>query len=120
MGPKKIKQTKSGFDQKDIGQAGKQYNISEYNAELMKYRPQPTEFLLCGAFGAPEGRFGGGAVFYLIQRSMQFLVVVDVYKYVLYVEVRYLLQHRVQQTGSDWDIRQGCMSFIFTCHPFAN
>ena len=62
----------------------------------------------------------GGAVFYLIQRSMQFLVVVDVYKYVLYVEVRYLLQHMVQQTGSDWDIRQGCMSFIFTCHPFAN
>ena len=46
------------------GQAEKQSKISKYNAKLIKYSPRATKSLLWGAFGAPEGGFGGGgAVF---------------------------------------------------------
>ena len=34
--------------------------MSKYNANLVKYSPQATESVLWGAFGAPEGGFGGG------------------------------------------------------------
>ena len=64
-GPKKtIKQTKSRFDQKDLGQAEKQLQIRKYNAKLIKYSPSTTKSSLWGAEGAPEGEFGrSGAVF---------------------------------------------------------
>ena len=58
-----IKQTKSGFDQKDPGQGERQSTMSKFNAKLIKHSPQATKFFLWGAFGAPQGGFGGeGAV----------------------------------------------------------
>ena len=68
-----IKQTKSGFDQKDPGQAEKQLEITKYSVKLIEYSPQGTKFLAWGAFGAPEGGFGSGGL-YSISLALYLLI----------------------------------------------
>ena len=54
-----IKQTKSGFDQRDSGQAGKQNKSEQMQHQINQIQPPSDSIPLCGAFGAPEGGFGG-------------------------------------------------------------
>ena len=54
-GPKTIKQTKSGFDQKDQGQAEKQAKMRKYIAKLAKLSQEVMKSTLWGACGDPDG-----------------------------------------------------------------